>query len=111
LEIYQNDIKSKAHILKYSSQKSTMLKKAFSSVKNFIRNKELPICSNCLHFIEHKSNYPYDPLPNDSQYSKCKKFGEVDIVTGIIEYDFANLCRDDNRKCGKNGSEYEDKKK
>jgi len=86
-----------------------ILKNAFSTNKLFIRNTDLPICSNCLHFIEHKNNYPYDPLPNDRLYGKCIKFGEVNFVTGTIDYDSARVCRDDNNKCGKNGSEYKDK--
>ena len=73
---------------------------------NVIRNNKLPICSNCLHFIEHKNNYPYDPLPSDSLYGKCKKFGEVNLVTGIVAHDFASLCRDNHKKCGKYGSHY-----
>lgn len=72
----------------------------------FIRNQKLPICSNCIHFIEHKNNYPYEPLPSDSLYGKCNQFGEVNIVTGIVEYDFANMCRDNINKCGKYGSHF-----
>ncbi len=75
----------------------------------FIRNKELPICINCIHFMEHKNNYPYDSLPNDKLYGKCNKFGEVNFITGSIDYDFAKDCRKDNSKCGKNGSEYNSK--
>ena len=81
------------------------MKIAFS-VKNFIRNKELPICSKCLHFIEHTNNYPYDPIPSNERHGKCKKFGEMNIITGIIEYDLANNCRINDSQCGKNGSEF-----
>jgi hypothetical protein len=84
-------------------------RKLFSG-KNFIRNKELPICSKCVHFIEHTNNYPYDPIPCDEQYGRCKKFGEVNIITGMIEYDLASKCRLDNILCGKYGSEYTEKK-
>jgi hypothetical protein len=73
-----------------------------------IRNKELPICSKCVYFIEHTNNYPYDPIPINEQYGRCKKFGEVNMITGIVEYDFANDCRKDS-KCGKKGSEYIEK--
>ena len=87
------------------------LKKAFSTgYTEFIRNKNLPICVNCLHFIEHTNNYPYDPQPSDKDYGRCKKFGEVNVITGLIDYDFAKNCRDDNKKCGKTGSEYKDLK-
>ena len=83
-----------------------IIKKVFSTGKVFIRNIELPSCFNCIHFIKHINNYPYDTLPSDKEYGKCKKFGEVDLVTGIIDYDLAKNCRDDIKKCGKNGSEY-----
>jgi hypothetical protein len=72
---------------------------------SFIRNKELPICSTCVQFIEHTNNYPYDPIPCNKQ-GRCKKFGEVNMITGAIEYDFANDCRFNENKCGKFGSEY-----
>ncbi len=78
--------------------------KRFSSI--FIRNQKLPICSNCIHFIEHKNNYPYDLVPSDKLYGRCNHFGEIDVITGIVEYDFATLCRDNINKCGKYGSHY-----
>jgi hypothetical protein len=84
----------------------TILKTNFSTVNTFIRNKQLPICSNCVHFIEHTNNYPYDPIPSNKQYGKCKKFGEVNMITGSIEHDFASDCRLNNNKCGKFASEY-----
>ena len=77
-----------------------------STGKNFIRNRALPICSNCLHFIEHTNNYPYDPIPSDKQYGRCKKFGQINMITGEIEYDLARNTRLDDNKCGQLGSEY-----
>jgi len=84
----------------------SILKFAFSTRKLFIRNKEFPVCSNCLYYIEHTNNYPYDSLPDNKKHGKCKKFGEVNIITGVIEYDFANDCRNNMNKCGKNALEY-----
>jgi hypothetical protein len=78
----------------------------FSIGALFIRNKELPICLNCVHFIEHKNNYPYDPIPSDEQHGKCKKFGEVNLITGMIKYDLAKDCRLNANACGKGGVEY-----
>ena len=68
--------------------------------KIFIRNKALPICSKCLHFISHTNNYPYDPIPCDFQYGRCKKFGEVNVITGVVDYDLARNCRFNSSKCG-----------
>jgi hypothetical protein len=82
------------------------MNKVISTGKIFIRNKELPICSKCVHFIEYTNNYPYDPAPSNEKYGRCKKFGEVDMVTGVINYDLAGNCRLNDSKCGKFGSEY-----
>jgi len=71
-----------------------------------IRNRELPICINCLHFIEDKIYYPYDQIPCDEQYGRCKKFGQVNLISGAIKYDLARDCRFDVSKCGNSGSEY-----
>ena len=64
----------------------------------FIRNKKFPICSNCVHFIERTINYPYEG-------DRCKKFGEMDLISGAIKYEFAAVCRLDEF-CGKKGSHY-----
>ena len=83
-----------------------ILKTNFSTVPTFIRNKQLPICSKCVHFIEHTNNYPYDPIPSNEQYGRCKKFGEVNMITGIINYDLASYCRLNDNQCGKFASHY-----
>ena len=89
--------------------KFLILNSKFSTEKVFIRNKELPICSKCLHFIEHTNNYPYDPMPSNEQHGRCKKFGEVNLITGAIDYDLARNCRLNVSKCGNFGSEYTEK--
>jgi hypothetical protein len=30
-------------------------------------------------------------------------FGETNLITGEIEYDYASMCRHDNTKCGIDG--------
>ena len=87
-----------------------MYKRIISTGKIFIRNKELPICSNCVHFIEHTNNYPYDPMPSNEKYGRCKNFGEVNVITGTIEYDLASDSRFNDSKCGTIGSEFTAKK-
>jgi len=76
----------------------------------FIKYKDLPACINCVHFIPDKSNYPYDPPPNDKEYGKCKLFGKQDMVTGDINYAYASLTRLDEQKCGEKGQYFKDKK-
>ena len=63
-----------------------------------------PFCINCVYFIPHTNNYPYDPIPSDQLYGKCSKFSEVDLVTGIVKYEYARVCRVD--KCGPTGTHY-----
>lgn len=75
----------------------------------FIRNTELPICSKCKYFIEHSNNYPYDPVPSNEQYGKCKRFGEVNFITGELMYDLARECRTNSSKCGNTGKKYIEK--
>ena len=71
----------------------------FSTERFFIRNAEFPICSNCLHFIEPTNTNPYDGY-------RCKKFGEMDLITGAIKYDLAANCRLDDDMCGEEGDQY-----
>jgi len=88
----------------------TMLKVVLCTKIHTITNLGLPICLNCKHFIEYKNNYPYDSVP-DNSFARCKKFGIMDIVTGEITYNYANLCRESEKKCGINGIFYEENKK
>ena len=73
--------------------------------KVFIKNSDLPICLNCVHFIR-----PFRPTTNGRDdyefYGTCKKFGRMNLITGEIEYDFARHCRLDDEKCGLDGTEY-----
>jgi hypothetical protein len=78
---------------------STVFTRKFSTERFFIRNQEFPICSNCLHFIEYTNNDPFDG-------NRCKKFGEMDLITGAIKYDLAAVCRLDDDMCGEEGDEY-----
>jgi Pyruvate/2-oxoacid:ferredoxin oxidoreductase delta subunit len=84
------------------------LNKNYMTEKIFIRNTNYPICLNCVHFIPDETNYPYDPLPDDN-YGKCKKFGELNLVKGQIDYDMAKACRQNETKCGIKGKEYQGK--
>jgi len=76
----------------------------------FIKNKNVKSCKTCLHFIEDKSNYPYDPPSNNEKYGKCKIFGEQNLVSGEIHPEYAVWCRHDNTKCGKEGTYHTEKR-
>ena len=83
----------------YKSIQFLIRNRKFSTERFFIRNKELPICSNCVHFIELEIDYPYRGY-------RCKKFGEMDVITGEIKYDLAAVCRLDDDMCGEEGDQY-----
>jgi len=67
----------------------------FSKVSpSFIQPPTKKICKDCKHFI--------------ADNIECKKFGEMDSITGIITYESARRVRKDEKKCGKNAIEFEE---
>ena len=58
-------------------------------------------CNRCVHYIQD-SNYHF--------LNKCSKFEKIDLFTGNIKYNYADLCREDNNKCGIYGKWFEEKK-
>ena len=64
--------------------------------KQFIVNYNKPICSNCQHFIT-------GPVPARIELGKCNKFGTMDLVSGTVNYRFAENCRNRDEYCGEKG--------
>jgi hypothetical protein len=75
----------------------------------FIKNNDLPCCVNCIHFIESENNYPYDPIPDNNNFGKCKLFGIKNMVTCKIDNEYASVCREDENKCGRSGKYFQEK--
>jgi hypothetical protein len=73
-----------------------MLEKAIIVVKKtqFIKNINLPNCTDCLYYMGKKSG-------------KCTKFGEKDIITGNIIYGSATQIRHTENLCGLKGNYFE----
>jgi hypothetical protein len=73
----------------------------FIKNKNIVKNIDIPSCKSCIH---------YNPSPYDSDFtsttSRCAKFGEKNLITEKIVMDFADSCRRDDTKCGKEGNYY-----
>jgi len=72
--------------------------------KQFITNSKVPICKNCVYFKPCKYDEKFYDL------GKCRKFGKMDILSGIIEYKYAYDCRTSNDLCSFNGTYYEERK-
>ena len=79
-----------------------LFKKSFQ--KQIIKNIELPSCRNCIYYK------PYSLGDYTSDLSNSKKFGTKNILTDKITYDYADLCRRDEDKCGKEGKYFEEEK-
>ena len=67
-------------------------------VPETIKNLHTPKCITCKNFIPDSFDSP--------TFSKCKKFGKANLVSGEISYDFADSCRETESKCGANGTHY-----
>jgi len=61
----------------------------------------IPSCKNCIHYRPSifSNNYV-------STFSKCTYFGTKDIITENIEYDYVDICRNDETRCGQQGKYY-----
>jgi hypothetical protein len=71
--------------------------------EKIIINKYLPSCRNCIYYEPSKIDKDF----SSSYFSKCNKFGEKNIITDKIEYNFADGCRRDETKCGREGKFFE----
>ena len=75
------------------------------SSEKIIKNINIPSCRNCIHYKPFQYNSDFT-----SRSSKCEKFGEKDIITNEITYDYADSCRKDSSKCGNEGKYFEEEK-
>ena len=57
-----------------------------------------PSCKNCIY---HKPTFGDNYA---SSLSKCSKFGNKNIITGVITNKYADTARDDKKLCGTNGT-------
>ena len=72
--------------------------------KQIISNLQLQSCVNCFYFTPvYESGNIIDTK------SKCFKYGELNIVTGNIEYDLAYDARKNESKCGLKAKKFEEK--
>lgn len=67
-----------------------------------IKNIDIRSCRNCIYYkIESLSN-------NYPELNECRYFGEKNIQTDIIKYEYADLCRSSENKCGLEGKYFEE---
>jgi hypothetical protein len=68
------------------------------NTESFIRNVDKPSCTKCIYY------QPRTYSEYTSTLGKCTKFGDKDIHTGMILYDYAESCRRDDSKCCTKGT-------
>ena len=56
-----------------------------------IKNSQAPICQRCIH---------YRPNVFSPSLSQCSQFVTKDVITGEIKYEYADLSRMNDKKCG-----------
>lgn len=66
--------------------------------EKIIKNFNFPACKNCIHYQPNPIYNEYTSLSN-----VCNNFGEKNIINDEIKYEYANSCRSDESKCGKEG--------
>ena len=79
----------------------------FSLIKSekIITNIKSPSCKNCKYYKPSLYNTDFT-----ASYNECIKFGIKDIITDKLSYDYADSCRKDESKCGKEGKYFEEEK-
>jgi len=73
--------------------------------KPVIRNDHIPNCKNCYYFERHELN------KDNFDLGRCRMYGEKDIVSGEITYEYAVHCRKNDAQCGKEGIHFVEKEK
>lgn len=66
---------------------------------------KIPLCKNCKHF---KYDMEISDKKNQLQYGRCELFGNLDLVTGNIEFQYAAITRDHENQCGLDGKYYKE---
>ena len=77
----------------------------FVNSEKIIKNINIPACKNCIHYKPS-----YFTTDFTETFNKCDKFGNKNIITNEISYDFADMCRNDENKCGYEGKYFEQEK-
>jgi hypothetical protein len=64
-------------------------------LRHIITNIDAAVCKKCAYFREHRGSS-----------GLCTKFGEKNIITGVITYQFASASRTSSDLCSTRGLYY-----
>jgi len=88
----------------YTLEKSFSIKKPVANTKPMIEKPKINLCNNCKHYIEIL--YKESTLIGN-YYGQCAKFTEINHITGEVDFLSALIARNDETKCGRNGTLFE----
>lgn len=69
--------------------------------ERIIQRIDFPDCKSCVYFQPRDSDSEFA-----NKFSRCNKFGKKNLITGEIDYNYADLNRNDETKCGEKGRYY-----
>ena len=69
--------------------------------EKIIKNINMPACKNCIYYKPRMLDTDFT-----STFNICEKFGTKNIITDKITYDYADLCRRQDDKCGEEGKQF-----
>jgi hypothetical protein len=73
----------------------------------FIKNFRLPVCKQCVYYLKNDEK---DDPNKISDYDKCMKYGEQNVVTGEIRFQYADFARKQELQCGMSATHFIPKK-
>jgi ribosome-binding protein aMBF1 (putative translation factor) len=87
-----------------------LFKRVISDTKEkdvFIKNFRLPVCKKCAYYLKQDEK---DDPNKISDYDKCMKYGEQNVVTGEIRFQYADYVRKQELQCGMSAKHFIPKK-
>lgn len=72
--------------------------------KNYKNYKDYKLCKNCKHFLPTTFG---GNLDIENNFGKCDLYGKINLVTGKIEHEYAEIVRKYDDMCGINGTYFE----
>ena len=76
-----------------------------ANCEKIIKNINIKSCRNCIHYKPSLYNNDFT-----SPLAQCEKFGNKNIITDKITYNYADLCRENEELCGRNGKYFTEEK-
>ena len=81
-----------------------IVKASFHNTRLLSKTNANSKCTDCLYYEPREH-------PFTNGLSKCRRFGERDRESGCITYEYADLCRKNEQKCGQAAKYFEQKNK